>query len=103
MFNRNQVSRLSHPLGSVAGNVEQGVCIIYEYFTWECSYPLSRLIPQAGAAAANADNNVQSVVSELQSNKSLAGDVNYTVAGGRRSLRSVTTSIKGVKKWWKKL
>ena len=61
------------------------------------------LIPQAGVATANAGNAVQSIVSEVQSNKGLVGEVVNVVGGARRSLRSVTTSIKGVKKWWKKL
>ena len=66
-------------------------------------YFLSCLTPQAGVAVANAGNEVQSTVSAVQSNKGLVGDVLRTVGGARRSLRSVTTSIKGTKKWWKKL
>ena len=54
-------------------------------------------------AAANAGDAAQSTISRIQSNDGLAGDIVKTLTGKRRSLGSVTTSIKGVKKWWKKL
>lgn len=63
---------------------------------------LITLVPQASVVVSDAGIAADGVADGADKDPGAVGEVSKITRSNRKSTRSVTSSIKGVKKWWKK-